>query len=493
MDKGSIEDIINIYTRINEEKTNKKDRVYTNIKLIIKLAVYLIGILGGGYYIGNIVLNSTLEVKTSLENVVSAVAEVNADLRSDANANANANSTATVNNVLLPGAGIAQISGEFVSAIQACWYYQATYKTLHPYTVLWERAKCNESNCTEEEKSSDFKIRVIADHGIWKAQKCIKEKADIDIKNLLDNKLKNLKDKMLKNPEELAENTNEDFENLNNIIHEINKNISKIGRLSKADHNDDINNEIRKLIHAKKEKNESKQRLQEITRESNLKDEIKLLVDNVEERDLLINKIKDSIDNEKKNDINELIEDVISLSSFKLNLVEIIKLIGEDSIIHRVEAAFKKDDFKKYIHIATIKAEYTSSLHFDNKGQITHRRVKLVSDYQCINDTDKIDPKNCEEKEAKDNGKNKNIARIIDIPVPGVNYKKETKEAIEFYIDQRKKLHQDLGESGCGAIPVEPKFVADNTHTGELENPSVIFLCHNDGKKSHVRVMARES
>ncbi|MDR4651610.1 MAG: hypothetical protein MRJ52_04330 [Nitrosomonas sp.] len=50
------------------------------------------------------------------------------------------------------------------------------------------------------------------------------------------------------------------------------------------------------------------------------------------------------------------------------------------------------------------------------------------------------------------------------------------------------KLHDNLGDDGCFAISVEP-IPSDD----DIEQPSIIFICHKNNKNSHIRAIVRES
>ena len=301
------------------------------------------------------------------------------------------------------------INEKFESAIQACWYHQATYKTLHPYTVLWEKALCQKpslfgsklkiSECnSNDDEIPELRIRVIADKGILHANTCIKEKDESD-------------DKM------------------------------------------------------------------------------------------------------------------------------IVKLIGEEFITHRVEAQF--EDKEPYIHIATTDAKYNSTFHFNDKGKIVHRKVKKTDSYKCIFPDDARDdfpqisesssiPSSCElvyKKTEEPVYKDGSISYTNEITISGPifdivkeikkyktdkvkDHKLDEKDkekyilnlqglsnfmkALEFYIKKRNELHDDLLKTGCGAISLHPDYLAEKGSV-ELARPSIIYVCHKEGKHSHVRVMMRES
>src|SRR5690606_6337236 len=97
-----------------------------------------------------------------------------------------------------------------------------------------------------------------------------------------------------------------------------------------------------------------------------------------------INKIRQAIhDNKKLDEIKNKIKDNINrfrIIGLILKPNTIVKLIGEETINHRLEAQFETEN--NYRHIADTVATYYSTLHFDNEGKITHRRVKKVDEYK---------------------------------------------------------------------------------------------------------------
>jgi len=64
------------------------------------------------------------------------------------------------------------VSRPFKDGMQACWYYHANYKNLHPYTLLWEKSK---------KVDTYLKIRVIANPAYWYAQSCIKDEGKVKL------------------------------------------------------------------------------------------------------------------------------------------------------------------------------------------------------------------------------------------------------------------------------------------------------------------------
>lgn len=151
----------------------------------------------------------------------------------------------------------------------------------------------------------------------------------------------------------------------------------------------------------------------------------------------------------------------------------VIKLIGTETIEHRIEAQFKEND--EYFHIANASAKYPSALQFNDQGIIIHRKV--------------LEP---EENDTKYGNKTN--------PIPNKYTSYDYNEALEIYETEREELHRNLYEVGCGAISVQPILSNDNNQEAknddnnkfiELEKPSIIYICHKEGKKSHVRVMQR--
>ncbi|MCB1986192.1 MAG: hypothetical protein H6936_06885 [Burkholderiales bacterium] len=140
------------------------------------------------------------------------------------------------------------------------------------------------------------------------------------------------------------------------------------------------------------------------------------------------------------------------------------KLIGLETIEHRLEAQFVEGG--EFFHIANTEATYHSALHFNDQGRIIHRRI-MVS------------------PEKEENGYiNKMVSKRFS--------KQDDKQydaAYELYVEKRSGLHENLKDSGCGAISIQPDFI--NIKTQELEKPSIIYICHKDGQKSHVRIMQR--
>lgn len=164
---------------------------------------------------------------------------------------------------------------------------------------------------------------------------------------------------------------------------------------------------------------------------------------------------------------------------------EIVKLVGKEKLTHQIEVQFDEDT--EYEHVATSNAEYFSALFFGEKGRILERKI-IKADQKCIppeNFSVKIN--GCISRDFEDDeSPSKNIVRITKL------IKNEDKyiKALELYLDKRKGLYNNLTEQGCGAVPIEPEFAS--TKEGDIEKPSIIFLCHRNGKKSHVRVMIRK-
>lgn len=395
-----------------------------NLKLFVKILIASSPIIGAFYFL-------IIEIKTDIQTTVTAVNQIDASITaavssmatSLSSANAKSDSQAIVHNNTFPlGSGNATIYHKFQNPVQACWYYAATYRTQHPYTVLWE-------NFSFEKQ---LKIRVIASKGVWKAHTCQRDnEVDLEkIKKLLREGDARIEESVIEDILKVAE----DYKNITDIKEEIENKIS-----------DNIN----------------KFRIIGLIRKPNT----------------------------------------------------IVKLIGEETINHRLEATFytqeEKDKWNQnrseYSHIADTVATYYSTLHFDNEGKIAHRRVKNTSDYKC-KFPDSFDEKAlslsneiCTQiKKPSDNPDNsdskeyKNEVEILKVKTSS----KESEDynmALKFYLERRKDLHDNLTYDGCGAISVEPDFVAGDLPTGELETPSLVFLCHKNNNRSHVRIMVREN
>lgn len=313
---------------------------YRAIKLIFEILVGVLGLIvgGGGLYFMyqiNTNVSATSDAVSKAASDALAISEIKSSIKADAKVEVSPS-------ISLGEGKDAKVSGEFKSAIQACWYYQAHYKSLHPYTVLWEQSG-----------NTDYpKIRVVAERGIWNAHRCIKDK-------------------------------------------------------------------------------------------------------------------------------------------------EVVKLIGDEYITHKIEAQFAEND--EYEHIATSKAKYYSALLFDEKGRISQRRIKEAA-YKCI-PPEGFTVKDCKDKaevtQNKENNNNslkyENIIIITELKNEKEKQEKfgseKYSEAIELYLRKRETLHKNLVEQGCGAVPIEPEFTNKG---GNLEKPSIVFLCHKNDDKSHVRVMVRK-
>lgn len=326
---------------------------YRVIKLSFQILVSILGLVVGG---GGLIL--MYQINTNVSTASEAISNADSTAISDAASKAVSNAIADFKNILTTnakleakqsiniGPGNAMISGEFKSEIQACWYYQATYETLHPYTVLWEMPR---------EEDSYPKIRVIAEHGIWDAHTCIRER----------------------------KNLNEGESNENGVV---------------------------------------------------------------------------------------------------------VKLIGDEYVTHKIEAQFNEND--EYEHIATSKSKYNSALLFDGKGRIIHRRIKKGV-YKCtLPDKSSVEI-DCKASSADENNSLKYTNEVTIEWIkeePAADYA----EAINYYLKRRNELHENLTKKGCGAVPIEPEFTITNEDEEYLENPSVIFLCHKNNDKSHVRIMVRQ-
>lgn len=350
------------------------DKEQKNLNQFLKIVWKFLGFLGlSGFVIALVVAFNYINNGAQTQSAANA--------ETQGGAAAQAQSSLAIN---LGSLGEATINEKFGDDIKACWYYQATYKNLHPYTVLWEETEYKRKRNGEiiydpyntDNKIFDLRIRVIADNGIWVANTCIKEKDNSD------------------------------------------------GKM-------------------------------------------------------------------------------------------VVKLVGEESIEHRIEAQFQKNG--PYEHIANAVAIYNSTLHFDDKGNITHRRVKKSDTYKCRFPESLFEeifrssiPYLCEleyyrneiEPEYKNDG-SINYKNELTISGPIVDSASEIKKlkqksgklrenvkAIEFYLKKRMELHDDLVKNGCGTLTIQPDYIA-NEKTGQLEKPSIIYVCHKKGKKSHVRVMVR--
>jgi hypothetical protein len=288
------------------------------------------------------------------------------------------------------------ISKEFNDSLQACWYYHANYKHLHPYNLFW-------SVSVDEEDSSTPKfpkIRVIAEAN-WYGQNCV-------------------------------------YHTLDNV----------------------------------EPKQTDSQQMQSVAQQ--------------------------------------------------------VMLLGIEYTKHRIEAQMSESD--DFIHIADSEAYYGSELIFGEKGRITERKIlKSKKDYQCkafglekwksencvfvpdIKDRKKIKDRieDLLKKEAKETDFRFNILEIYPLFKPeSLNApekklkipEKEFREAIETYIEKRKKLHNKLIEEGCGVLTIEPQLGGisqDKDKSQEMKEkkaikPAIAFLCLKEGAPSHVRLMIRE-
>lgn len=213
---------------------------------------------------------------------------------------------------------------------------------------------------------------------------------------------------------------------------------------------------------------------------------------------------------------------------------EITKLIGDDSLTHRIEAKMRESE--EYQHIADAKAYYRSVLHFDDKGRIVHRKIKRAEVYNySFPDSlhnyllqDSLPEKNYRNKilkcEAKDTEEEKLECRIVsaqsespknlgvdynnviitDPPTAGESpfnkFGEDYVEAIVLYVEKRTNLHNNLAKDGCVAISVEPtsqeSILSNNGDKNVIylvKQPSIIFMCHKRNEDSHIRAIVRES
>ncbi len=104
---------------------------FGSIKLIFKSIFGTLGLCISGY-----LLYVVIQINTSIDTAFTANSNAAVSMISALISATKINNDNKI--VANMGLGDAVISGEFKSAIQACWYYQATYKSLHPYTILWE-------------------------------------------------------------------------------------------------------------------------------------------------------------------------------------------------------------------------------------------------------------------------------------------------------------------------------------------------------------------
>lgn len=172
------------------------------------------------------------------------------------------------------------------------------------------------------------------------------------------------------------------------------------------------------------------------------------------------------------------------------NYMNVTKLIGAETVTHRVEAQF--DETSDFRHIATATGEYSSELIFDKYGRITGRKI-LGGGYHCeapkFTNEYGIKLSNCQSASEYSNS-------IKLEPNPYIEKKDYRKtdyiDSLNLYIDRRFVLHSKLQSDGCGVITLEPGVLEDSQDY--IIRPSVVFLCYKDGSsgKSHVRVMVRK-
>ncbi|MCP5242792.1 MAG: hypothetical protein H6940_05065 [Burkholderiales bacterium] len=110
------------------------------------------------------------EIVNSITQTTSSMASALSKSNARAETQTNISNTLPSSNTFPLGLGNATIYEKFQNSIQACWYYQSTYQTLHPYTVLWNETKI------DEDSKKDFSIRAIASEGTWEADRCIKRR-----------------------------------------------------------------------------------------------------------------------------------------------------------------------------------------------------------------------------------------------------------------------------------------------------------------------------
>lgn len=513
-----------------------------NLKLFVKILIASSPIIGVFYFL-------IIEIKTDIQTTVTAVNQIDASITaavssmatSLSSANAKSDSQAIVHNNTFPlGSGNATIYHKFQNPVQACWYYAATYRTQHPYTVLWEKG-------FEDNDGNESKIRAVASNGVWKAHTCVKEKTDINI-NKIEYLLRdggteeNKVDKIL---QYLERN-----KTIDDSIEKIRKEIIRSISARITDNENQVESLLKTLLKKNHtEENKIKEILEEI-REIPKKDEkIKIIRNEIGKRILksisdFTDKDTNKIDVKKiesllpldelsdvKNKINEMKipdkytpigtirteiagnKNIFRIIQLITNPEPVVKLIGEETIVHRIEAKLPHPQYEDFKLIATTEATYNSAIHFDNDGSITHRRVKKADDYKCIipaeltNEIKKeiteeiINERYCrfqEKKQESNEYEYKNELEIINdnefnSPIVLKKAEKDYIKAFIFYLGERRKLHDDLTNEGCGAISVEPDFVTGDLPTGELETPSLVFLCHKNNIRSHVRIMVREN
>lgn len=450
---------------------NKKILKYLKLLLFkyFKLILKVVGVVAGAGIIITISF-SIYNMNTNINALSNDIATMSISLSS---ADAKSDSQAIVHNNTFPlGSGNATIYHKFQNPVQACWYYAATYRTQHPYTILWEIF-------SYEEKS---KIRAIASKGIWKAHTCQRDKeVDLEkIEELLREGDARIKKSVIEDILKIARN----YKNITDIKEEIENKIS-----------DNINKfRIIRLIR-------KPDTIVKLIGEETINHRLEATFYSPEE-EAILNSIENKIENNKnKDEIKELFVDL------EKNEPEIRKLLKEngisnDTVNTMMQTIKNRSD---YSHIADTVTTYYSTLHFDNEGKIAHRRVKKASDYKCIfpdwfdeeqlrlsNEICTQIKKSSHNPDNSDSKEYKNEVEILEEKTSSEKPKKSVDyyKALKFYLERRKKLHHNLTDDGCGAISVEPDFV---TPTGELETPSLVFLCHKNNIRSHVRIMVREN
>lgn len=291
-----------------------------NLKLFVKILIASSPIIGAFYFL-------IIEIKTDIQTTVTAVNQIDASITaavssmatSLSSANAKSDSQAIVHNNTFPlGSGNATIYHKFQNPVQACWYYAATYRTQHPYTVLWEIFSYDEK----------LKIRAIASKGIWKAHTCQRDK-EVDLEKI---------EKLIREGDRWREGDSWTKEIVIKEILQIAKDYKSITDIKEMFRKHKKIDDIVGLI-SKPSKPENESKIRELLTDGDTKNTV-----GIEQAISDIKKIKKAISDHKKLDeINDKIKN--NINRFRIiRLIHepntIVKLIGEETINHRLEVTF---------------------------------------------------------------------------------------------------------------------------------------------------------